>query len=180
MLSFAVLALSLFSHFQEPTGLTPITLDRAQALFAEVSQNPEIPFSYPDGCYAKAQKISMLLDEEGVVSAKLFVEGHIFHRDLKWGEQFWLFHVATAVQVDGPDGPSFYLLDPYLAPRLLSVEEWLKLLQKDRRTQLKKVYFASRFVYEPAQVEVNPQSYEERFVYDMELVFRQMRKRLLR
>lgn len=164
-------------HSQLLSDLTRVDRITAERLYDEIAQNKDIPFAFPDGCYAKAQKISMLLEERGIISGKAFIEGNLFHFDPEWGELFWTFHVAPFILVQEEHATRPYIIDPYLAKKLLNYEDWLNLYEK-QRTIIKKQYFTNRFVYDPSQVHLNPSEYNPRLVQDMEIVFKQMRKRL--
>lgn len=55
---------------QATDNVSIVDLNKAQELFSAVYNNSSIPFNYPDGCYAKAQKISLYLDEKGIATGK--------------------------------------------------------------------------------------------------------------
>lgn len=183
LLAFVGLALATVAHAVSlpgpyPAGLTEISRRVAERAFAEVYENKEIPYSFPDGCYAKAQKIALLLEARGIISGKAFVEGGIFHRDPEWGELFWLFHVANFVLVSEAGTAHPYVIDPYLAGHLVSYERWLELVAGDHRTNVKDKYFTNRFVYDPEHASRAPQDYDPALLRDMEIVFKQAWQRI--
>jgi len=60
----------------------------------------------------------------------------------------------------------------------LTYNEWLTLIENDPRTKIQKKYFSNRFVYNPSHLQQDPSSYVESFIYDMDLRFKQIRKRI--
>jgi len=169
--------LSWSQAYNPQSELTVLSLQDAQSLFLKIVEESEIPFDFPDGCHAKAQKISMILEKEGVITGKAFVEGQIFNQS-KWGLSFWLFHVAPMVLVEINQVKELYIVDPFLAKKILTYNEWLTLIENDPRTKIQKKYFSNRFVYNPSHLQQDPSSYVESFIYDMDLRFKQIRKRI--
>lgn len=160
-----------------PEGLTVLDQQSAERMFNEILTRKEIPFLYPAGCHAKAQKIALLLEERGVISGKAFIEGYLF-RNSPIEESFWLFHVAPIVLVRTESGPLPFVIDGLVASRLLPYPEWLARVTSDYRSHVFKTYFTSRFVYDPSDRRSGREAYDPRFIYDMELVLEQLRVRL--
>jgi hypothetical protein len=160
------------------SSLTPVSEVQAQALFSEIAANKKIPFDYPDGCYAKAQQIALLLDAKGIVSEKAFVEGNIFSHSLRWGESFWTFHVAPVILVNTGTALVKEVIDPFLSSRLLPYEEWLEIVSKDPRTKINSTYFTNRFVYSPEEKNSELSAYDPELLKDMNIVFGQLWKNM--
>jgi len=178
LLLVLLVPLSAFSATPWPGNLTVLSRVEAESIYREISHNSEIPYAFPDGCHAKAQKIALLLDEKNIVSGKAFVEGSIFHNEPGWGDQLWLFHVAPVVLVESLHQPEPFIIDPFLAKKLVTFSEWRDLLAKDHRTKLGRTFFTNRFVYDPPHALENPVEYNLSYIQDMELMFKQMWERL--
>jgi glutaminase-like protein len=161
------------------SGLTILNERSADALFSGIASHREIPFAFPEGCHAKAQKIAVLLEAKGIIGAKVFVEGKIFQGASPWHQgEFWLFHVAPVILVEHEGEARPYVIDPYLADRLLSYDEWIGLIRLDPRSSLTAEYFTTRFVYSPDQKDSNPTQYDPALIKDMDSVLDQLSRRL--
>lgn len=162
---------------QATDNVSIVDLNKAQELFSAVYNNSSIPFNYPDGCYAKAQKISLYLDEKGIATGKSFIEGQIFYKS-SWGESFWLFHVAPFILVNQNGQLQKMIIDPFLADHLLAYDDWVALIKKDSRTKINDSYDTNRFIYDPSVKFMPLTDYAPEFIYDMNVVLRQIFKRL--
>ena len=157
-----------------PDGLSVVDSATAQKLFAEILTHTEIPFDVPEGCHAKAQKIAMLLEEQGIISGKAFVEGYIF-RDSSYEQSLWVFHVAPFILVQKGAQAEPYVIDPLLSSKLVPYQQWLSYLKQDSRTKITSVYFTSRFVYDPKNR--NATNYDPELIADMEATLATLRAR---
>lgn len=171
-----LLSTSVFA-VENTEAISVIEYDFAQEIFAEISQRSNIPFDFPDGCHAKAQKIAMLLEAKGIIVGKSFVEGQIFYKS-HWGESFWLFHVAPYIFVQSSGKIHKMIIDPFLADHLLNYDEWISIISKDHRTKIIDNYDTNRFIYDPSVKTNTYNDYVPEFIYDMEVIFRQIRKKL--
>ena len=157
-----------------PPKLTAVSLQTAQALYHEVATDPEIPWDYPDGCYAKAEMADIFLEQIGVIAGKVFVKGQIYNTS-HWGESFWLFHVAPLIVVKVSGAVRPYIIDPFLSKKLVSYAGWLALVKKNPNTVINKIYFTNRFVYGPQKKYLNFTHYDTPTLEDMQTVLQQIR-----
>lgn len=157
-----------------PDGLSVVDSTTAQKLFAEILTHSEIPFDFPEGCHAKAQKIAMLLEEQGIIAGKAFVEGSIF-RDSSYEQSLWLFHVAVFILIQEGEQVEPYVIDPLLSSKLISYQQWLSFLKQDPRTKITSVYFTNRFVYDPKNRSAT--GYDPELIEDMEMTLATLRSR---
>ncbi|MFI9504630.1 protein-glutamine glutaminase family protein [Nocardia sp. NPDC052566] len=96
-----------------------------------------IPFRYPkDGCYARAEIMAKTLLDRGYTVDKEFAigKGGLTVRtahggdSADWGEALrvdWWYHVAPVVYAADAKPPTPYILDPSVADKPLSIEQWL-------------------------------------------------------
>lgn len=157
-----------------PAGLTVVSESAAETLFQEVATDPEIPFDYPDGCFAKAEKADIFLGQNGVIAGKAFVEGQLYHSS-HWGESYWTFHVAPLILVQEPGGARPYVIDPFLSDKLVRYEDWISLITADPSTSISQTYFTSRFVYGTSEKNLGMNQYNPDDLKDMETVLQQIR-----
>ena len=157
-----------------PPGLSVVSKRTAEDLFHELATDPEIPWDYPDGCYAKAEMADIFLEQKGIIAGKAFAEGEIYHQS-HWGESFWLFHVASLILVEYSGRAQPYIIDPFLSDKLVSYKNWLALVKKDPNTIISQTYFTNRFVYGPQQRNLNLNHYNKHTLKDMKTVLQQIR-----
>lgn len=97
---------------------------------------PCLTFNYKaDGCYARAHWMGKILDERfGYESEKIFVhgrlkainEGNCGKACISWG-----YHVAPYIQgIDSLGNVTAWVLDPSLADKMTTVQEWLALQEQ--------------------------------------------------
>jgi hypothetical protein len=136
--------------------LTPISQDRANALFKEMQSHAnDIPFDYPvDCCYARAHKMAQMMKDEGVDCGKVwnYAPGYPPYPEPGKGlvaysdnvpvpdpggigdpdgsgrpRVGWGYHVAPVVAVEQPDGSvKMEVIDPSMFDHPVTVEEWKK------------------------------------------------------
>ncbi len=159
-----------------PRGLTVVSESAAETLFREVANDSGIPFDYPDGCYAKAEKADIFLEQKGIIAGKAFVEGQIYYQS-HWGPSFWTFHVAPLILVTMAGQVRPYVIDPFLSPKLVTYQEWLNLVRTNPNTTIDRTFFTNRFVYGPpaSQADLNPDRYGAKNLQDMKTVLQQIR-----
>ncbi|MBC7712022.1 MAG: hypothetical protein H7177_01695 [Rhizobacter sp.] len=141
--------------------LTVMTEERAMDVFNKLKNDEDIPFNYPlDGCYARAHKMALDMDDMGIVSGKAFVEGELFV-DTKLGEAGWSYHVASLVMVkkNGKNIPT--VIDPGLFDHPVSYDEWKSFLLKNPNSRMKSEYFTKRFNYDPDSRHADLKDYSE-------------------
>lgn len=169
-------ASSINDHSGKTINLTVIN-NKKQAEYIIEELRKKIPYNFPDGCFAKAHEMAITLEQEGIISGKYFIEGQIFYKS-SWGESFWLYHVAPVILIneDGIKVP--YIIDFFLSDKILPLDEWKLIVSKDKRTKITDSYFMNRFTYDPTEKEQELNEYKPEDIYDMNLVFKQIQKRL--
>lgn len=141
-----------------------IDLAKANELFREFKQNPNIAFKYPiDGCYARATEMAAMAEGQDISMGKVYAEGKLQvkiankkHPVVQWG-----WHVAPVVFVEQPDGKTeLMVFDPSLFDRPVTVEEWKNVMlyeptedgpgvAKGFKPNIKSLYVGPRFQYYP-------------------------------
>lgn len=104
-----------------------ITPEEAKSLFEEMAAQKDIAFGYKrDGCYARAHLMADRMARKGIASEKVWLFGDLMPPEspyIRWG-----WHVAPAVRVKNADGSTERLIiDPSLASRPVTIEEWVNL-----------------------------------------------------
>jgi hypothetical protein len=129
--------------------LSVLSEERANEVFNKLKNDEEIPFDYPlDGCYARAHKMALDMDDMGIISGKAFIEGDMYV-DTKMTEAEWSYHVASLIMVkkNGKNIPT--IIDPVLFDHPVSYDEWKGLLLKNPKSKKTSEYFTKRFNYDP-------------------------------
>lgn len=131
--------------------LSVISEDEVNEYFNEMASNQSIPFGYAyDGCYARAHKMSRLLEDKGVITGKAFVEGNLNVVSPVLGNVNWWYHVAPVVLVkkDGKEIP--YVIDPSLFKKPVPFSEWRDYMTAGKKENVNSEYFTNRFSYSPS------------------------------
>ena len=132
---------------------TEVSPETAVRLFAELAQatfptmsgaEAPIPFHYPpDGCYARAYRMSRLLEEKGYASERVFAISYVssptgrrpgLHVETPYAEDSpsgitpavnWWYHVAPIIKVRHPEhGLQDMVLDPSMMLGPATISEW--------------------------------------------------------
>lgn len=145
---------SLYDLYSKDNGqtisLSVISEEELTTLFDELAANEKIPFGYAyDGCYARAHKMSKILEEKGVISGKAFVEGNLKVVSPVLGNVSWWYHVAPVVMVkkNGKEIP--YIIDPSLFTKPVPFTEWRDHMTASKKENVNSEYFTNRFSYSP-------------------------------
>ncbi len=133
-------------------AVSVMSFDLALKLFQKIDKLfPRSMNTLRDGCFARAHKVAMLLEEQGVLAGKVMAKGkfQIFSNQIKTGTVFWGFHVAPVVVVKSGGKRAIWVLDPSLFSEPAPLESWMALLTQDSGAQLKEVFLTNRFVFHP-------------------------------
>jgi hypothetical protein len=134
----------------ETVTVTVLSSKEAEAIFNELASNQKIPFGYAyDGCYARAAKMSKILEEKGIISGKAFVEGNLNVVSPVLGDVHWWYHVAPVILVKIDDKEIPYVIDPSLFKKPVPFSEWRDSMTGGDKTHLSREYFTNRFSYSP-------------------------------
>ncbi len=155
-----------------------VSEEYAQELFQEMAKRKDIPFKYPeDGCYARAHKMSILLDKKGVIVAKVFVEGDlkVITSNSPKGFVEWWYHVAPIIKVKKDNKEKIYVIDPSLFDHAVPLEQWVKIQTSEDGTRKDDLYFTSRYRYSPSpyQSMYPAKKFSEDSKHDMEITLEQ-------
>ncbi len=108
-----------------------VALAEAARLFTAAA-TADIPWSFvADGCFFRAHTVAKMLEEQGVFCEKLWAitKGGdlVIEQDKsKNGYSVVVNHVAACLHVERPDGTrARMVIDPSVADRLLTEDEWL-------------------------------------------------------
>lgn len=159
---------SLYSkENNQKIDLTVLSEDEAKTLYDDIASREDIPFGYPmDGCYARAHQMVRIMEEQGVIAGKAFVEGQLYV-DTKFGEVGWGYHVAPVVLVkkDGKVQP--YVFDPSLFEKPVPYETWKGKMLVKKKAVLESEYYTNRFAYDPDDKDSKYTEFQDDHVADM-------------
>lgn len=132
-----------------------VSLKKANQLFQEMKSHKEIPFDYPeDGCYARAHRMAMLLEKQGIIVAKGFVEGDLSvnTKNSKEGYVRWWYHVAPVLLVRDEKTSALipYIIDPSVFDEAVPMSKWTGIQTSDNQKECtNRIYYTNRFSYTP-------------------------------
>lgn len=143
---------NLTDAYCEPLEISEVKESEARDWFRALASHADLPFRFlPDGCQARAQRISELLLAEGIRPGKLFIRGKFgFDNpyDSLWPVR-WQFHVAIVLRVQGEKGEGgLRVLDPALFSRPVSVEDFRARFAAFSVSRIDEVYLTGPFTYE--------------------------------
>lgn len=148
-------------------NLSVLSEEEVKTYFDDLAGREDIPYGYPmDGCYARAHKMVRLLEEQGVIAGKAFVEGELFV-DTKYGEVGWAYHVAPVVLVKTAGKVVPYVLDPSLFNKAVPFETWKAKMLAKKKAVFEREYFTNRFAYDPDDKDRVYTDYQEEQLQDM-------------
>jgi hypothetical protein len=129
-----------------------MSLEHLNQIFKVIASDPKIPFKYAqDGCNARAQEMSRILDKHGVTSAKIFIEGDLKVKTENSPKGYfeWWYHVAPAVKVKVGNKVMVYVIDPSIFDRPVPVEDWIKsqTSHSEEASKSKVIFFTNRYHY---------------------------------
>ncbi len=146
--------------------LNVISMEKAQMLFDYIEDQDQIPFFYPEeGCYARAMEMARILDQMGVNSAKVFVEGDLVVKTYRTPFRFvlWDYHVAPVIAVRDGEEIKLMTLDPSIMKRPVTVDEWVAHQTGGRPEEfVTDLYYTSKFNYTPNQRNLKLNEYREK------------------
>ncbi|MDR3607143.1 MAG: protein-glutamine glutaminase family protein [Oligoflexia bacterium] len=149
---------------------TPISIEDAQSWYAELATQQDIPYQFVfDGCYARAEKIAQILEQNGIIALKLFIEADPETTQFKVRDRFdpscyvqWIYHVTVAVLVQNEPGyrePRLMVIDPSLFGEAVDANVWINEIGYTNGGNFKATY-QPRFAYknrEPFYSDWQPQ-----------------------
>jgi hypothetical protein len=147
-----------------------VDLDVATNLFNKMASQEHIPFGYPeDGCYARAHEMSRLMEKEGVITGKVFIEGNlrVETSNSPKGYVEWWYHVAPIVVVKKGQEEIVYVIDPSIFNKPVPAEEWFAMQTQHPGGKKGKTYETPRFNYTPSNATSEMAEYSEGDIKDM-------------
>lgn len=157
-------------NHNQPLAVSSISMEFFTEIYNKIANNESIPFRYPDdGCYARAHKVAMILDEIDVVSVKSFLVGNLqfITPDSPTGMVEWWYHVAAAVHIKSFN--ELYVIDPTASETPLSKMEWMSSLVQHQFGSIDETFETVRFIYGPedAYQKVRIHDYKKADIFDM-------------
>jgi len=147
--------------------LSILSLEKASALFDKLAAQKDIPFAYAkDGCFARAHKMVMVLDEEKILSGKAFMQGRFYAQTIS-GPAFWTYHVAPIVLVKIGEDISPYVFDPSMFKSPVPLSQWKQGLSKSPMSAFLAEYFTNRFSYDLLDKDKNLKTYTDESIASM-------------
>lgn len=159
--------------------LSVISEVEANAAFSQIVSRGDIPFDYlKDGCYSRAHKMALLLDDKGIISGKVFVEGKIYYDTSMQGEVGWSYQVSPVVLVKKGEKIIPYVIEPSLFDKPVPVGDWMSVLTKKSKTEITRKYYTNRFSYDPNDRNSSYSDYREDQLNDMDDTNRNLARKL--
>lgn len=151
--------------------VSSISQEYMNELFDSLKLNKSIPFRYiDDGCFARAHKMAMLLEDQGIITVKTFLIGDLrmISEDHPKGFVDWWYHVAPSVFVK--DVGALVMFDPSAADHPISKKDWVYNLTSHPYGAVDEDYETVRFIYGPDDIRTapNPTKYNQNDLVDME------------
>lgn len=148
--------------------LTVLSEKNVNNIFSDLASRKDIPFGYPmDGCYARAHQMVQILEEQGIIAGKAFIEGDLFVESSEFGEIGWGYHVAPVVMVKKGNKTIPYVIDPSLFNKPVPQAEWKAKMLRQSKASMSREYYTKRFAYDPSDRETDYTDYPEETVDDM-------------
>lgn len=148
-------------------SLSVLSEDDAANIFNDLASRDDIPFGYPmDGCYARAHKMVRIMEDQGIIAGKAFVEGNLFI-DTKFGEVGWSYHVAPVILVKTGGKIQPYILDPSMFNKPVPYDTWKSKMLEKKKATFDREYFTNRFAYDPDDRNVKYTDYQDEQLQDM-------------
>ena len=158
-------------NHRQALAVSSVSMEYFTEIYNKIATNESIPFRYPDdGCYARAHKVALILDEMGIISVKSFLVGDLklVTQDSPRGFVEWWYHVAAAIHVKGLD--ELFIFDPTASDTPLSKTEWMSNLVQHRFGNIDETFETVRYIYGPEEAyqKVEIRDYREADLFDME------------
>ncbi len=142
--------------------ISSISISYMQVLFEALTRTYSIPFRYPDdGCFARAHKTALLLEDLGIVTAKSFIIGDLklYTNDSPKGFVNWWYHVAPIVHIKEID--DVMIFDPTSSKEPLTKAEWVEKLTSHKYGSVDKTFETERYTYRPEDADKNLKEYQK-------------------
>ncbi len=138
-------------------NISVVSSSTAQKLFSKLAPRKDIPYLAPDdGCYVRAHQVSKALEDLGIISGKIFIEGDLRAasptnpgKTISWDSGF---HVVSFVFTKNSKRKLVPLiLDPTFFPAPVSLEHFIESVTGSTKLngnpRLTKIFFRNRFTY---------------------------------
>lgn len=136
----------------EMAEVSVISYEYMEELFNRLSNHPTIPFKFPDdGCYARAHKMSLLLEAKGIVTVKSFLIGDLQIQTPNHPKGYvkWWYHVAPSLFVKDGEDLVLMVFDPSIFNDPVSYTMWVEAQTSHPTGNVSESYETLRYVYTP-------------------------------
>lgn len=141
----------------------------ANDIFDEMKEHRDIPFGFSiDGSYARAHKMTRIMDAMEVTSGKAFLEGELYFDDPEFGKVGLRYQVSPVVMVRQGDTLTPYVLDPALFKKPVSFQAMKEMFLANSKSKISREYFTNRFAYDLEDREKKLTDYDQEPLVDME------------
>lgn len=149
-----------------------LSYDELDKIFKMLASQEYIPFKYPeDGCYARAHEMSRILEEKGIITAKVFIEGNLRVETTNSPKGYveWWYHVAPVVKVKEAGKEAIYVIDPSIFNKPMPVEKWFEIQTSHdpNAVNSKETYYNERFHYQPMDKNTNMSEFRKEDLEDV-------------
>lgn len=151
------------SFYKESHDISVLTPEQLKVAHELLKNDSSLMYRYAEGCADKALKASVILENKGIITGRVFAEATSMwdknvHVTLPNGKQRdWKFHTAPMVYVKDSDGQTkLWVIDPLLGDPQ-PVEKWSSKVAPDpNKIEIK---YSTRHHYEPGKLYQKRASY---------------------
>lgn len=142
---------TVYSKLNKKTiKLSVLSEAHAKEVFNKLKNDADNSFEYPlEGCYARAHRMAMQMDQMGIVSGKAFIEGDNLVVDTSFGEVEWSYHVTSLVIIKVGNKLVPSVIDPAMFEKPVSYDEWKARILKRPESKFVSEYFTKKFNMDP-------------------------------
>lgn len=145
----------------EQIDISVLTEEEALALF-RLLKREQLGLRNDAVCAQRAHLMSLVMEDQGVISGKLFAKPGWFGSivpDIEGRNLRWKYHVAPFLFVEKDGKVEQWVFDPFLFDRPVPRTQWESKLSSNPDSSLGKVQTTRRFVYRPSHVHDSPTGY---------------------
>ena len=135
--------------------LTELTPEEAQRAFDKVKNNKSVPLNLNSSSSAEAHMINILLEKDGIISGKVFIEGRLYQqvngKEVVWQESSAAIVIVNRIPM---------VIDPARFDRPVSYAVWEKKILENAKSKLDRMYLTDRYAYGAADRDKTQTQYD--------------------
>ncbi len=118
-----------------PKSQETVSMEKLDMIFNKLKSNPGFNNDHPSGhCFSRTYLISKELDDMGVKSKQLHINGWIlgaYQKNNYFAPESYDVHKVNIVKVESLNGPKEYVIDPMFLDHPIELEEYKKSISLD-------------------------------------------------